>query len=575
GKTRLAAEVGARVRDRFDDGVWMVELAALRDGDQLADAVARALSVDTRSGTTIAALTDALANKRALVLLDNCEHVVGAAAALAEALLAAAPGLVVLATSRERLCIAGETTYRVPPLSLPDARTGASAADVAASDAVRFFVDRARAAQPGFEVTAANAAAVAKICRRLDGMPLALELAAARLRSLSIAELQERLGDCFRVLTGGSRTAMPRQQTLRALIDWSHDLLTHEQRVLLRRLAAFRGAFSLAEVEAVAADEALAADAILDVLDALVDRSIVVADTRAATTRYRLLDVMRQYARKKLEDAGEVDALRARHRDALLARAEELLARLGASSDDAAWFDALAAEHDDLREAIETSLALEASGEAPVAHRFVTALRRYWLVRGHYAEARAYLSRMLELHAGPEAPRLVALDAAVTFATMQRDYDAAVAYEREAIAIARRLGERARESTLKTHLAWVHYLRCSFREADALADEALAFARAIDAPGFSLVFALNIAGMAASTVDDHARAIALLEECVALTESSGGRQYHANVLESLASAYARSDGHYDRALPLYRTCAAFFVQVGDKNGALCMCERMA
>lgn len=255
GKTRLALQVAADLLEDYEDGVWLIELAVLADPNLVAQSVATTIGVREEPGRPIlATLTDFLKAKKVLLVLDNCEHLLSACATLCDHLLRACPGLYILATSREGLNIAGETTYRVPSLGLPDPRAQQAISDLVQVEAVRLFVERAQAAQPGFQVNEQNAASLAQLCVRLDGIPLAIELAAARVKALSVDQINQRLDDRFRLLTGGSRTALPRQQTLRALIDWSYDLLTPEEQTLLRRLSVFAGGWTLEAAEAVCAD---------------------------------------------------------------------------------------------------------------------------------------------------------------------------------------------------------------------------------------------------------------------------------------------------------------------------------
>lgn len=338
----------------------------------------------------------------------------------------------------------------------------------------------------------------------------------------------------------------------------------------------FSGGFTLAQAEGVVAAGALEPADVLDVLCELVDRSLVVAEPRGPSTRYRLLETIRQYAQERLDLAGETATFRRRHRDHLLAWAEALAVRYADTQDDAAWFERLAEDHDNLREAIHASVEDDqpSAGHDTVSPRFVVALRKFWIVRGHTTEARGFVTPMLASHARLDAARLLLLEAGNTFATIQLDYEAATTYATAALALAGALGEPVAESQARTQLAYLGYLQCQFVRADLLAAEALACARD-RATGFPLVFALNIAGMIASRVNDHARAQALLEECRVLTLTTGGRQYHANVLESLATALALADGSYQRALPLYREAAAIYRAVGDDTGLLLVCERVA
>ena len=312
GKTRLALQVAAAVADGYSDGAWYVDLAPITDPELVPLTVARAFGLPDQPGRSPRnALVQFIGARQILLVLDNCEHLLDASADVAAALLGACPGLMLLATSREPIGVAGEVTWRVPSLSLAD-------------DAMRLFNDRAGHARPGFSIDDDNAATVAEICRRLDGMPLAIELAAARVRALSPKEILAGLQDRFRLLTGGSRTAVRRQQTLQASVDWSHALLTEPERILFRRLAVFLGGFDLEACQEVVADRDLARHQVLDVLALLVDKSLVIAETNGGPTRYLLLETMRQYAQEKLSESAEVVAVRDRHRDHYTAMAMAL-----------------------------------------------------------------------------------------------------------------------------------------------------------------------------------------------------------------------------------------------------------
>jgi predicted ATPase/class 3 adenylate cyclase/DNA-binding CsgD family transcriptional regulator len=302
GKTRLAVHIAAQLSGEFDDGVWYVDLAPITDPDLVPITAARAFGLPDQPGrSTMDTLTRFVTDRQTLMLLDNCEHLLDTSAALVNALLGAAAGLTLLATSREPIGVAGEVSWRVPSLSLSD-------------EAVELFSDRARHARPDFVVSDDNTAVVTEICARLDGLPLAIELAAARVRALSLAEILDTLNDRFRLLTGGARTAVRRQQTLRASVDWSHELLTEPERVLFRRLAAFLGGFDLDAVHAVVGGDTPRYQ-VMDLLTLLVDKSLVVADETAGRTRYRLLETVRHYAAEKLGESGEADVVRIRHRD--------------------------------------------------------------------------------------------------------------------------------------------------------------------------------------------------------------------------------------------------------------------
>ena len=404
GKTRLALQVAADELDTFSDGVWLVELAPLSDPGLVPQSVATALDVPEEVGRPrLATLTDALRARHLLLLLDNCEHVVEACARLAEGLLRACPELKILATSREALRIAGETTYQVPSLAFPERvddreapSTTHDATRITQYEAVRLFIDRAVVVAPDFAVTNINAPAVAQICHRLDGIPLAIELAAARVRSMSVEQIAARLDDQFHLLTGGSRTALPRHQTLRALIDWSHDLLTEQERALLRRLSVFAGGWTLEAAEAVCSDDArpgvILSDAVMDVLDGLVNKSLVVVHRGPPEIRYHMLETIRQYARERLVESKEEAQVRTRHLDYFLGLAQsgeiDVVGR-----EDPAYFQVLETELDNLRAALDWSLTGHKDPED--ALRLAGTLRFLWNI-SYQTEGAKWLTAALE-----------------------------------------------------------------------------------------------------------------------------------------------------------------------------------
>ena len=365
GKTRLAIQLAAQLTGEFGDGVWYVDLAPITDPELVPITVARALGLPDQPGrSTMDTLTRFIADRQMLVVLDNCEHLLDASAALVDALLGAAAGLTLLATSREPIGVAGEVSWRVPSLSLAD-------------EAIELFTDRARRARPDFAVSDDNAAAVGEICCRLDGLPLAIELAAARVRALSLAEILDSLHDRFRLLTGGARTAVRRQQTLRASVDWSHALLTEPERVLFRRLAVFLGGFDLDAAQAVAGSGEVERYQVLDQLTLLVDKSLVVADDSGGRTRYRLLETVRQYALEKLGESGEADAVRSRHRDYYTALAAAVDAPAG--SDYEQRLEQAEIEIDNLRAAFSWS---RENSDVELALALASSLQPLWLRAG-------------------------------------------------------------------------------------------------------------------------------------------------------------------------------------------------
>jgi predicted ATPase/class 3 adenylate cyclase/DNA-binding CsgD family transcriptional regulator len=378
GKTRLAIQIAGQLSGEFGDGVWYVDLAPITNPELVPVTVARALGLPDQPGrSTMDTLTRYIADREMLVVLDNCEHLLDASAALVNALLAAAAKLTLLTTSREPIGVPGEVSWRVPSLSLRD-------------EAIDLFADRARHARPDFVVTDDNAAVVAEICARLDGLPLAIELAAARVRALSLAEILDSLHDRFRLLTGGARTAVRRQQTLRASVDWSHALLTEPERVLFRGLAAFLGGFDFDAAQTVASGGEVERFQVLDLLTLLVDKSLVVADDSTGRTRYRLLETVRQYALEKLGESGEADAVRARHRDYYTTMAALLDAPAG--SDHEQRLEQANVEIDNLRAAFAWS---RENSAIELALTLASSLQPLWQARGRIREGRAWFDTAL------------------------------------------------------------------------------------------------------------------------------------------------------------------------------------
>jgi predicted ATPase/DNA-binding CsgD family transcriptional regulator/Tfp pilus assembly protein PilF len=437
GKTRLAVEVAAAVAAGYADGAWLVELAPVVEPAVVASVVAATLGVRERPGRSLVdTMIDHLRHRQVLVVLDNCEHLVDVVAALAEALLHRCPDLRVVVTSRQPLGIGGEVVWPVPPLSLPPVQ--APVEDLGGYEAVRLFAERAAGVEPGFGLDRGIAVVVADICRRLDGLPLAIELAAGRVGVFTPAEIAARLDDRFRLLTVGSRTALRRHQTLLAAVEWSYELLCQAERGLLRRLSVFAGGCSFEAVEWVCADTGLQPEQIVELLAGLVTKSLVVADTSGTQARYRMLETIRLYGADRLVEAGEDGAVQACHAayyTGLAERAEPEL--VGAQQ--AVWFERLEVEHDNLRVALEHSLTC---GPVEQGLRLALVLSRLWSVRGYVSEGRAWLDRALA--AAPDASPLLrakALGATSGLAGLAGDGAAAVAAAEQSLAIARRLAD--------------------------------------------------------------------------------------------------------------------------------------
>jgi predicted ATPase len=463
GKTRLALRVAVELLAEQPDGIWFVDLGRLIDPALVDQTLAAAMGLRLMAGRSIEqAVRDHAGSKRLLVLLDGCEHLIVPCARLADTLIRALPGVQVLATSREPLGIAGELSWRVPSLPVPDSAPPLPMVELGSFAAVRLFVERAAAVVPGFALTDKNAPAIARICRRLDGIPLAIELAAARVRVLTADQIAVRLDEAFgqwdapaggghlRLLTGGSRTALRRQQTLEALVDWSHDLLDEGEQVLFRRLAAFGGGWTLEAAEAVGAAPPLSSAAVLDLLTGLVDKSMVVAEAEGDSERYRFLDTIRHYAQLRLRAAGaEADETRDRHA-AYYLESTPMTGTSRAPSPSTAWLERAVREQDNLRAALSW---LVARGRAEDALRMGARLFSYWYNRGHLVEGLASLRRVLAMP-GADAPTaersLVLWCAAMVARNGAGELEAARAYSEEGLAIARALGDQLEEAA---HLA--------------------------------------------------------------------------------------------------------------------------
>jgi len=574
GKTRLSLQLAASVLDAWPDGVWFVELAALRAPELVAQAVASVLGVKAVAGERLtAALEGFVRDRQLLVVLDNCEHLIEPCAALAKALLAAGPSTAILASSREPLHVAGETTFALPALTTPAATTDESAATIGASEAVRLFADRAMAARPAFRMTDANAGVVADICRRLDGIPLALELAAARLRALSVEDLAKRLVDRFALLKSRDTTVLPRQQTLRALIDWSYDLLDDDERALFRALSVFAGGWTLDAAEAVTGAAGDDASAVVDVLTRLAEKSLVVHD---GDGRYRLLDTLRQYAQEKLEEGGESSLVQARHLAYYLQLAERARPELF-GPDQGAWLARLDAERENI-------LAAHAAADhvpdgAALGLRLVSAVRYYWINRGllrlgrrvtvealqrpgaqgrdlarcrglfdagqldvcmgQYKEGREWLEQSLALarELGAEGHVNVALHPLCIAALGEGDLDVARRYADEALAIARRQDDQGRLAAALNAVAQLHRVAGELDLAEPLYAQFLAIARALGDRESVAIGLLNQAIVAVAR-NDASGARALLTSVLVIVDETGSRQVAQCLLEVAAGVAA-------------------------------------
>jgi predicted ATPase/DNA-binding SARP family transcriptional activator len=439
GKTRLAVRVASELTSSFRDGAWLVELAPLNDPGLVPQTVAEVLGVREQPGVPLVdSLTRYLESRQLLFVLDNCEHLIGASAQLVDGLLRNCPEFRVLATSREALAIDGETTWRVPSLAVPDDDRPEAGGRDADYGAIRLFADRAATALGSFEVTDDNWPLVVQICRRLDGIPLAIELAVGKLRALSLEQVASRLEDRFRFLTGGNRTALPRQQTLQATIDWSYNLLPATQQAVLRSLSVFAGGLNLEAAEAVCSGRPADGVDVLTALYGLIDKSLLLASTHRGEARYQLLETIGQYAGTKLDAMGERPEAEQRHRDWFLSLAERAQPELR-GPDQVEWFERLETEHDNLRAAFEWSMRHD---DIESALRLACAMGFFWTFHGHHAEGRDWLARAL--CAGSIAPSVLTATAsawAAQLAGSQYDYQRAITLAKESLVVFRGLSD--------------------------------------------------------------------------------------------------------------------------------------
>ena len=560
GKTRLALQAAANLGDQFAQGVWLIELAPLDAPEMVVQTTASAFGVrEMAARPLLQALIDYLRARDLLVVLDNCEHLVRAAAELSAALLRECPRIRIIATTREALAVSGEAVYRVPSLLSPEPRSIVAAAQLATYDATRLFIERAVVSAPTFTATDAAAPIVAQICRRLDGIPLAIELAAARVKVLSVEQIARRLDDRFRLLTSGPRTGLPHHQTLRAAVEWSYDLLDEDERRLLSRLAVFAGAFSLEAAEEVCGSSGIAADAVLDLLARLADKSLVFTEARNADTRYRLLETIRAYGRDRLEESGEADATLHRHLLWSVRFAEQADGELR-GPEQVEWLERLALDYDDLRAALEWARHQDRHVDAWA--RLACALHRFWSLRGYLREGREWLEQAASHAAVNPVLRAKAAWGAGTLAFDLGEYSRAEALGETSLRLSRENADPLGIALSLTMLGRVAQNRGDFQRATALLEEAATRSRA-SGQRWALAQTLNALGTAARGQRDYRRAKDLLEESLALSRALGDKSGLAGSLGSLG-VIARFQGDYARARTLHEESLALRRELGDR-----------
>ena len=562
GKTRLAMHTAAELIGEYPDGVWLVEFAAMADPQLVPDAVARVFGLKEQSGKALVqTIADHLASKNLLMVLDNAEHVLEACAQMSHAVLSACPTLRILVTSRERLGIFGELTYRVPSLSVPSPEQRATPEQVAQYESARLFIERAQLHQPEFIVTPDNAPALASICRRLDGIPLAIELAAARVRLMPIEEVSRRLDQRFDLLTGGSRTALPRHRTLRSLIDWSYDLLNGPEQELFCRVSIFAGGWTVEAAESVCVGNGIDEKEVLDLLTSLADKSLVHARQACGETRYELLETVRHYARDRLWDKGEEAHLSRRHFDAMLALAEQAESRLK-SGDQQVWLERLETEHENLRAALSWSCAND--GSTADGLRLASSLGWFWSVRGHYSEGRRWLSILIAaVPSGlTDSIRAYALRGAASLASEEGDYAEAEKLNEEALAIFRRLGDRKGISQVLNNMAVLAIDYGNYAAARPLLDESMEIRTELgDQHGASLVMC-NLA-LVAQELKNYGEARSLFERGLAILRALGSRRNIAMLSMNL-SCVLREVGDYPSAQAKLKEALVISGELADR-----------
>jgi predicted ATPase/DNA-binding NarL/FixJ family response regulator len=531
GKTRLALQAASGAQRAFPGGAWLAELGGLRDPALLVPEVARSLGLSDQSGRwAVAALSDYLAGRQVLLVLDQCEHLADACAVLADALLRACPGLRIIAASRHVLGVAGEVTVAVPPMSVPPVTSRAGPGELLRFEAVRLFAARAAAVLPGFVVDAGSGPVVAGICRRLDGIPLAVELAAVRLRSLSPEQILERLDSRFALLSGGGPAGQPQHQTLEAALEWSYGLLTETEQAMWRRMSVFAGSFDMDAAEEVCAGGEIAAETVLDLVDTLVAKSVLSRAAGNGKARYRLLDTVGEFGLRKLRAEGGERERRARHREwyaALAARQEAF------GPGRAGWIAALDADHENLRAALEFSLS--EPQQVAAGAELACDLWRYWETHGHLTEGRRILAALLEKLDQASQARPVALWVAGFLALVQGDLRGARALLEAGLSSARKAGDARATAYASGYLSYVRYYLGETDRGNTLAEAALRMHRD---SGDQIGVAMSLTQLGSTHLhsEELTSAAERFRDCARVCERSGNIWYQTYAQRGLGLA---------------------------------------
>lgn len=566
GKTRLALQAAADLLDDYPDGIWFVELAPLSDPALIVRAIAKTLGLREEPGAdALEALCEALRTQKVLLILDNCEHLADGAAQIVKKLLQSCPTLRILTTSRVRLNVPGEIPWRVPSLLIPDDKTFSSVDAALRNAALRLFVERATAAHSQFAMTDANLPAVAQICRRLDGIPLAIELAAARVNSLTAQQVAKRLDKRFKLLIGGSATVLERHQTLQALIDWSHELLSVEQRVLLRRLAVFAGGWTLEAAEAVCAWGEIEAEDVVDVLSHLVDASLVIAEEQDEAHRYRLLETVRQYAQERLEEAEEDAQARERHLQYFLELAEEAEPQL-IEATQVEWLQRLENEHDNLRAALTWAVGDDKR------LRLASALWRFWQLR-YITEGRGWLAGALANARGASSQlRAKALNGLGILMARQGEYETGAQLLQESLTIRQQADDEWGTAETLNSLGCLASDQGDYTDAQNLHEQSLAIRRRIG-DKWGEAASLNNLGMTMGSMDDYSQAKSYYEISLDMYRQMQDTMRLAGVSANLGMI-ALNQQEYEYAISLFEQSISIFRAANSKWHLAITCYNM-
>jgi predicted ATPase len=558
GKSRLAVAAASELRGSFNDGVCLVQLAPLSDPDQIASAIAAALQIpEDPHQPLVETLTARLRSKQTLMVIDNCEHLLASCAELIAPLLQGSSSLRILATSREALAVPGEVIIPVPPLAVPPEATDLAA--VGEFSAVRLFMDRALAVRPSFSITPANTAAVIEIVTRLDGIPLALELAAARVKLLSAEQIADRLSDRFRLLSSRGRTVLPRQQTLQGAIDWSYDLLEEAERALLRRLAAFAGSWTVDAAMAVCADSRVAAEDMLDLLGRLVDKSLVVVIEGVEENRFGLLETIRQYGRERLLEAGEATVIETAHRDWCRSLVKTAAAQLRGGAEQVRWLEVLETDRANISAALESA---NASGDATASLGIAVGAAWFWYLRGHWDEAGRWFGQSLAVEGADPVLRAEGEAWAALFHWRREEIDAAKGHAQSSLSTLDGSGTDGEGLALLV-LTLVAISERELDSAEAYGQRALEVFRGQDHR-----WGITTARLVLTHIAMNRKSPAftsLLEESAALLESGPDRWGRAHVL-NLRGYEALNNLDLDRAEDLHAASSELAVELGDRAG---------